>query len=156
MKLLVHGDILNKLDIYKDLGITVLQEIKDGNELSYILLLPDSFCIKLGVGPKLKYLAVSQTHPYMSEYVESGDESLNDFILNGKQIVASGSFVPASSEETSDYDYEAKGMLRFYNDSTINTINYTLSSEIEISQYHDFIDRMLRLSSDELVSKKVK
>ena len=153
MKLLVHGDISNKMETYKSLGILVVQEIRDEDGLSYILQLPDKFKLKIGAGPKAKQLPHDETYPYMQEYVKSNDNSLNDFIMSGMNIVASGSFLEPEKEDE-NYDYEVASVLRIYNDRTINAINYTLSSEVDIAEYYGFIEHMLKISSDELIEQK--
>ena len=154
MKVLVNGDITDKLEMYNYLGIKVLQEVKRGETVSYVLEFPENFKIKKGVGPKVEYLTEDVAYPYMAEYISSGDCSLNDFVICGMNIVASGDFV--AQEEDSLYDYEVVGSMRVYNDKTINTINYTLSSENDISGYHEFIENMLSSSTERIIDERRK
>lgn len=109
-------DIFPSLEALSNLGVT----FKTNDD--------DSVVIDLNA-PKFKIVENKDIPILLSSNFENADSSLLYFIIKENRIIASGDL-----KKISDNEYECNGALRVFSKINVNTTDYLLASQNEVSE----------------------
>ena len=118
-------DILPSLEALSELGISY--KTNDDNSITIELNTPDFKVAENKVMPIL----LSSNWPI-------ADSSLLYFAIKGHRIIASGDL-----QKVDDNDYVCNGPFRVYSRINLTTINYTIASQVDISEQDELNGKML-------------
>jgi len=109
-------DIFPSLEALSNLGVT----FKTNDD--------DSVVIELNA-PEFKIVENKDIPILLSSNFENADSSLLYFIIKENRIIASGDL-----KKISDNEYECNGALRVFSKINVNTTDYLLASQNEVSE----------------------
>ena len=118
-------DILPSLEALSELGISY--KTNDDNSITIELNTPD---FKVAENKDMPIL--------LSSNWPNADSSLLYFVIKGHRIIASGDL-----QKVDDNDYVCNGPFRVYSRINLTTLNYTIASQVDISEQDELNGKML-------------